>query len=140
MMAKILIADDSVLMRKTLNTILLEAGFAVVAEAGNGYEACIEFDKHMPDLVTLDINMPFINGIEALRAILSKHPHAKIIMVSSEDCSSLISHAINMGAKDYVIKPFSIQGLINTINKVLMCENSLSNNNLENIFSKISAL
>jgi two-component system, chemotaxis family, chemotaxis protein CheY len=139
-MAKILIADDSATMRKTLNTILTEYGFTVITEASNGYEACIAFDKHLPDLLTLDINMPFIDGIEALRAIMSKHPYAKIIMISSESCSSLISHALNMGAMDYVIKPFNIQSLVNTINKALQSNASISDHSLKGIYSKINAL
>ncbi|OGO77022.1 MAG: hypothetical protein A2Y23_03355 [Clostridiales bacterium GWB2_37_7] len=139
-MANILIADDSITMRKTLNTILTESGFTVVAEAGSGYEACIGFDKHLPDLVILDINMPFINGIEALRAILSKHPYAKIIMVSSEGNSSLISHALNMGAKDYIIKPFSVQALVNTISKIIQRDEFVSNDSLKGIYNKINVL
>jgi two-component system chemotaxis response regulator CheY len=118
-MPRVLIADDSAMMRKTLNTIFTELGFTVAAEACTGYEACAAFDTHLPDLVALDINMPFMNGIEALRAILSKHPNANIIMISSESCSSLILHALSLGAKDYIIKPFRIQSLINAANTVL---------------------
>jgi two-component system chemotaxis response regulator CheY len=139
-MAKILIADDSLLIRETIKSILIEAGHTIVSEAGNGYEACQEFDKHQPDLVTLDINMPFMNGIEALNTIISKHPYAKIIMISSESSSSLISHALNIGAKDYLIKPFCIQGFINTVNNVLQCCNEINSDSLQRIYSKINIL
>jgi len=139
-MAKLLIADDSTMMRETLSTILSESGHTVSAQACNGYEACLEFDKHLPDLLLLDFNMPVINGIEALQAILSKHPHAKVIMLSSETCSSLISHALKLGAKDYIIKPFSIQHLLVSIGKVLQCNEAVSNDAVQCIYSKINTL
>lgn len=139
-MAKLLIADDSAMMRSTLRIILTEAGHTVAAEASNGYEACIEFDNHQPDLVLLDINMPFSNGIEALRSILSKQPHAKLIMVSSENCSSLISHVLNIGAMDYIIKPFSIECLLSTISKVLQCNQSTNHSEIQSIYDKLDVL
>lgn len=139
-MANILIADDSKNMRNTLKIILTEVGHTITAEANNGLEACIEYEKHRPDLITLDVNMPLMNGIDALKNIISKHPYAKVILISSEDCSSLISHALNLGAKSYIIKPFSIQSFIDTINNVLHCCNDINNDSLQNIYSRISTL
>jgi len=139
-MANILIVDDSLLIRETLKAILTEAGHTVVSEAGNGYEACLEFDKCQPDLVTMDINMPFMNGLEALDTIMSKHPHARIIMVSKEISNSFINQSLHLGAKSYVIKPFDIQGLVDTINKILQCGNSISTDGLQSIYMKISVL
>ena len=139
-MAKLLIADDSTMMRNTLRTILSESGHTIAAEASNGYEACIGFDKYLPDLLLLDINMPIMNGVEALQMILSRHPGAKVIILSGETCSSLISHMLNMGAKDYIMKPFSIQRLLDSINKVLQCSQTVSSDALQCIYRKIDTL
>lgn len=139
-MANILIVDDSSLIRETLKAILMEAGHIVVSEAGNGYEACVEFDKYQPDLVTMDINMPFMSGLEALGTIISRHPHAKVIMVSNEISNSHINQSLHLGAKAYIIKPFNILGFIDTINKVLQCDNSISIDGIQSIYKKISTL
>ena len=139
-MSNILIADDSLLIRETLKSILTEAGHTIVSEAGNGYGACMEFDKYQPDLVTMDINMPVMNGLEALGTIMSKHPHARIIMLSNESSNSHINQSLHMGAKSYVIKPFSIQSFVDTINKILQCDNNISNDGLQSIYRKINSL
>jgi two-component system chemotaxis response regulator CheY len=139
-MANILIVDDSLLMRKTLKAILVEAGHTIVSEAGNGFEACMEFDKYQPDLVTMDITMPFMNGLEALNTIMSKHPHAKVIMVSNEMGNSFINQSLHMGAKGYIIKPFHIHDFVYTINKVLQCDNNISIEGLQSIYRTITAL
>lgn len=139
-MANILIVDDSLLIRETLKSILTEAGHVIVAEAVNGFDACMEFDKHQPDLVTMDINMPFMNGMEALGTIMSKHPHANIVMISKEISNSFINQSLHLGAKGYVIKPFNIQILVDTINKILQCGNSISIDALQSIYLKISSL
>ncbi|MDF2591321.1 MAG: response regulator [Clostridia bacterium] len=139
-MANILIVDDSSLIRETLKAILTEAGHAVIAEAGNGYEACMEFDKHQPDLVTMDINMPYMNGLEALDTIMCKHPHAKVIMVSNEVRNSFINQSLHLGAKSYIMKPFDIQGVVTTVNKILQCGNHISTAGLQSIYTKISSL
>lgn len=121
-MARILIADDSELMRKALRDILTKSGHTVAAEAADGYEACLQYENVQPDLVTLDIHMPGMSGIDVLKALLSKYPHARIIVVSSESCSSMICQALRTGAKNYVIKPFLLQGLIDTVNSTLQQE------------------
>jgi DNA-binding NarL/FixJ family response regulator len=139
-MANILIVDDSLLIRESLKAILAEAGHNIVSEAGNGYEACKEFDKYQPDLVTMDINMPFMNGLEALDTIMSKHPQASVIMVSKESSNSFINQSLYLGAKSYIIKPFNIPGLVDTINKTLQCGNHISTDSLQSIYQKISAL
>ena len=139
-MSKILIVDDSLLIRETLKAILVEAGHTVVSEAGNGYEACMEYDKYQPDLVTMDINMPFMNGLEALDAIMSKHAHARIIMLSSQISNGHINQSLHLGAKGYVIKPFHIQSFVDTVNKILQCDNHISTDGLQSIYNKISSL
>jgi two-component system, chemotaxis family, chemotaxis protein CheY len=139
-MANILIVDDSLLIRESMKAILTEAGHNIVSEADNGFEACKEFDKYQPDLVTMDINMPFMNGLEALDTIMSKHPQASIIMVSKESSNSFINQSLYLGAKSYIIKPFNIPGLVDTINKTLQCGNHISTDSLQSIYQKISAL
>lgn len=139
-MANILIVDDSIIMRETIKAILIEAGHTIVSEAGNGYEACLEFDKYLPDLVTMDISMPFMNGMEALNTIMSKHPYARVIMLSCESSSEFICQSLHLGAKGYIIKPFYIQGFVDTINKILQCGNSISIDGLQDIYTKINSL
>jgi two-component system chemotaxis response regulator CheY len=138
-MSRLLIADDSKLMRSTIAEILKEAGYTVVAEASNGYDACIEYDRHLPDLAIIDINMPIVNGLDAMRSILSKHPGAKVIIVSSESCSVIICHCLAMGAKDYIIKPFSIQAFLDTINRVLQSNSTICKDRLEAIYANMHA-
>lgn len=139
-MANILIADDSAMMRKTIGAILREAKHHIVAEACNGYEAYEKYEEYLPDLVILDINMPFMNGMDALQTILGKHPYAKILMVSSESCSSIISQALRLGAKDYVIKPFCIDSFWATVNHIVQCDKSLTNYSLQNVYNSIKPL
>ena len=132
-MARVLIADDSIMMRKTLREILTKSGHTVVAEAADGVEACREFDLHQPDLVTLDIYMPIMSGMDALREILSRHPHARIIIVSSEGGSSMICQALKSGAKSYVIKPFFIHSLVDTVNKILQYDSTVQRDTIYNV-------
>lgn len=139
-MADILIADDSAAMRKILSVILEEAGHTIAAEAVNGYDAYIKFNEHHPDLVLMDINMPYMNGIESLKLILSRHPYAKIILVSSENCSSIISHVIKLGALDYIMKPFAIESLIESVDKTLQSSSTLERERLTHLYSKVESL
>lgn len=118
-MARILIVDDSKMMRRNLAKILTDAGHEVVAQAENGSEACSEFAEHRPDLVTMDINMPVMDGIEAIKRILVDFPEAVIIMISAHSEVSRVYEAIKCGAKNYIVKPISSGNVISTIDKVL---------------------
>lgn len=118
-MANILVVDDSILMRRNLKVLLLEAGHTVVAEAVNGIEAYREYAKHLPDLVTMDITMPVMNGIEALKKIMAIFPSAKVIMISSLDQKSMVFEAIQNGAMHYILKPVTLEKILSTINDVL---------------------
>lgn len=138
-MSNILVVDDSSIMRKSISAILKEAGHTVVAEAVNGFQACMEFDKYNPDLVTLDIDMPYMNGIDTLKAIIKRHPNANILMVAHAD-SSLICDALNAGAKGYVMKPFCIEELVNTVNSILESKSTLTGSCMERIYSIINSL
>jgi two-component system chemotaxis response regulator CheY len=104
-MAKILIADDAAFMRMRSATLLKELGHEVV-EAGDGAEAVDLFKAQKPDAVLLDITMPVMDGLEALRTIIGIDPGAKIAMVTAMGQQSVIMEAIKAGAKDFVVKPF----------------------------------
>lgn len=119
-MARILIADDSLVMRRNLRTILTSAGHQVVAEASNGRQAVVEYEKANPDVVTMDITMPVMDGIEAVKQIIAKDLGARIIMISALDQKKMVFEALENGAKHYIIKPFASEKVLNIINEVLI--------------------
>jgi two-component system chemotaxis response regulator CheY len=108
-MFKILVVDDSVILRKSLINVLKGLGHEVVAEAGSGYEAIESYKSNQPDIVTMDITMPGVqgvhNGVEALKEIKKIDPEAKVVMVTSHGEEELVMDAISAGAKGYVLKP-----------------------------------
>ncbi|APH05134.1 response regulator [Bacillus weihaiensis] len=118
-MARILIVDDAKFMRMTLSNILIKANYEVVGEAENGVQAVELFEKEKPDLVTMDITMPELNGIEALKEIKSKFADAKIIMCSAMGQQKMVVEAIEAGAKDFIVKPFDENRVIEAITRVL---------------------
>jgi len=121
-MATVLIVDDSILMRRNLRMMLTEAGHEVVAEASNGIEAYKEYVKTMPDLVTMDITMPVMSGIDAVKKIIASYPEANIVMISALDQRSMVFDAIQNGAKHYILKPITAEKVLQTINEVLQSE------------------
>jgi two-component system chemotaxis response regulator CheY len=120
-MARVLIADDTLFMRKILGKIMADMGNMVVAEAGNGDEAIEGFVKYHPDLVLLDIVMPSgprtQNGIDALKLIRKESPEAKVIMISSMGQNTIVQETINAGAKDFIVKPFKPDDVIAVVKK-----------------------
>ncbi|MHB8126506.1 MAG: response regulator [Desulfitobacteriaceae bacterium] len=118
-MARILIVDDSTMMRRNLSQIIQNKGHIVVAEATNGLQAFTEYQIHKPDLVTMDITMPVVDGIEAVEKIITKFPDAKIIMISSINQREKIFEALKKGAKNYIVKPFNSEKVTQVINLVL---------------------
>ncbi|SCW34469.1 two-component system, chemotaxis family, response regulator CheY [Paenibacillus tianmuensis] len=106
-MKKILIVDDSLFMRMILRNVIQELGYETVAEASNGLEALTLYSELKPDLVTLDITMPEMDGITALEEIKNMDPDAKVIMVSAMGQQALLIRAVSMGASDFIVKPFS---------------------------------
>ncbi len=121
-MARVLVVDDSIVMRKNLITILEDDGHQVVGEASNGRQAVTQYEELEPDLVTMDISMPIMSGVEAVRKIINKSPEAKIIMISAVNQKKMVFNAINSGAKHYIIKPIDGKKVISVVNEVLQME------------------
>ncbi len=118
-MARILIADDSFLMRKNLKTIFSQAGHEVVSEASNGKAAVRAYREVRPDLVTMDITMPVMSGIDAVKEIIEEFPDACIVMITAIDQKHMVFQAINYGARHYIIKPFNVSKVLSVVNTVL---------------------
>ncbi|MBI2266127.1 MAG: response regulator [Armatimonadetes bacterium] len=117
MPAKVLITDDAMFMRMMLKDILTKNGFEVVAEAENGAQAVQKYKEFKPDLVTMDIVMPEMDGISAVKNILAVDPNAKVIMCTAMGQQALVIEAMGAGAKDFITKPFSPQKVIETVKK-----------------------
>jgi len=117
--ATILIADDLSFMRMIQKEILTERGYTVVGEASDGIEAVDKFQNLHPDLVLLDITMPNMNGLEAMRRIFAIDPKAKVIMCSALGQQNLIVEAIKAGVKDFIVKPFKPERILSAIDKAL---------------------
>jgi two-component system chemotaxis response regulator CheY len=116
---KILVVDDALFMRTILKDILQSNGFTNILEAGDGAAAIDAYRKNRPDLVTMDINMPGTDGIQALKSIIAIDPTAKIIMVTSVEQKQIVQEAIKVGAKDYVVKPFDRAMVAAVLSKVM---------------------
>jgi two-component system, chemotaxis family, chemotaxis protein CheY len=118
-LAKIVIVDDAKFMRITLSNILMKGEHEVVGEGENGKDAIQLYRELKPQLMTMDITMPEMNGIDALREIKKEFPDAKIIMCSAMGQQKMVVEAIEAGAKDFIVKPFDEGRVINAINRVL---------------------
>ena len=116
---RVLISDDSVFMRLVLKKLLTENGYEVVGEASDGKQAVQLFKALKPDLVTMDITMPVMDGIEAVKRIHEEDPLARIIMVTAIGQRDVIGEAINAGASGFIIKPFEGGEVLRTIVKIL---------------------
>jgi len=118
-MARILIVDDASFMRQMIREIIEPEGHEVIAEASDGVEAVDKFKSHRPDLVTLDIVMPRRSGIDAVKGILELDPTACVVMCSALGQETLVTEALEAGAKGFIAKPFLPEFVIETLNKVL---------------------
>jgi two-component system chemotaxis response regulator CheY len=105
-MNRLMIVDDALIMRLKIREIALNAGWEVVAEAQNGEDAVRLFEQHHPDLVTLDMVMPGMDGLAALKAIRAMNPEATVVMVSAVNQKQKLKECIENGAVDFVVKPF----------------------------------
>jgi two-component system chemotaxis response regulator CheY len=115
----VLVCDDAVFMRTLLSDILQQAGFSVIGEAETGALAVERYKELRPDVVTMDIVMPDMGGIDAVRAITAFDPTARIIMCSAMGQQALVVEAIQAGAKDFVVKPFQPSRVLEAIQRVL---------------------
>ena len=118
-MATVLVVDDAAFMRMMLKDILSKGGYDVVGEAADGNEAVAKYNELKPDLVTLDITMPNKDGLQALKEIRANDPNATCIMCSAMGQQAMVIDAIQAGAKDFVVKPFQPDRVLESIHKVL---------------------
>lgn len=118
-MKRVLIVDDAAFMRMMIKDILQKNGFEVVGEASNGIEAVNLYKKERPDVVTMDITMPDMDGIEAVKEIRCFDANARVIMCSAMGQQSMVMDAIKSGAKDFIVKPFQADRVLEAIRKVV---------------------
>jgi len=117
---KILIVDDASFMRTVLKDILKSNGLCNdTIEASDGVEAVRQYIQHKPDLVTMDVNMPNADGLQALKGIMKINPNARVIMVTSVEQKHIVQDAMKFGARDYIIKPFDRSNVGLILNKAL---------------------
>lgn len=117
-MRKVLIVDDAAFMRMAIKTMLVKHDFEVIAEAENGKVALDKYKEFKPDIVTMDITMPEMTGLQALKAIMDFDPKAKIVMVSAMGQDQMVLEAIMNGAKSFIVKPFKEDHVIQTLIKI----------------------
>jgi two-component system chemotaxis response regulator CheY len=116
---KVLIVDDAAFMRMMLKDILQKNDFEIIGEAENGKVGVAAYQKFKPDIVTMDITMPEMNGIDAVKAIKALDPAAKIVMVSAMGQQPMVIEAIQAGANDFIVKPFQPERVVEALTKVL---------------------
>ncbi|SEO70550.1 two-component system, chemotaxis family, response regulator CheY [Amphibacillus marinus] len=117
-MARILVTDDAAFMRMQLKNIFQSLGHEVVGEAENGQVAIDMYNEVKPDLVTMDITMPELNGVEAVKEIKKHDPNATIVMCSAMGQQQMVLEAIQAGAKDFIVKPFDQDRIKQAIEKI----------------------
>lgn len=134
LMKRVLIVDDAAFMRMALKTMLEKNGFQVVGEAENGSVAIRKYKDLQPDIVTMDITMPEMDGVQALKEIRSLDPNSKVVMISALGQESYVREAVMLGAKGFVVKPYKEDYVVQTLNKLqfFVTEDS------PNIFQKTS--
>jgi len=116
---RILVVDDAAFMRMMIKEILIKNGYEVIGEASDGLQALDRFRELKPDLITMDITMPEMDGIQALKEIRSMDSSAKIIMCSAMGQQAMVIDAIQAGARDFIVKPFQADRVVEAIRKAL---------------------
>ncbi|MFL0246801.1 response regulator [Candidatus Clostridium stratigraminis] len=119
MASRVLIVDDAAFMRMMIKDILEKNGFQIVGEANNGIKAVELYKKEKPDIVTMDITMPDMDGIEAVKEIKAFDPAAKVVMCSAMGQQTMVMDAIRAGARDFIVKPFQPDRVLEAIRKVV---------------------
>lgn len=117
-MKRVLVVDDASFMRVSIKNILTKNGYEVVGEANNGLVGFQKFMELSPDIVTMDITMPEMDGLTALKQILYTNPSAKIVMVSAMGQESMVREAIIAGAKGFIVKPFKAAAILSALNSL----------------------
>jgi len=118
-MAKILLVDDAAFMRKVIKDTLSKSGYTDLYEAVDGLDALEKYDELKPDLVIMDITMPNMDGLEALKAIRAKDPAANIVMCSAMGQETMVIDAVRSGAKDFIVKPFKAERVLKTVTSIV---------------------
>ncbi len=119
MSKRILVVDDASFMRMMVKEILSKNGYEIAGEAENGQKAIEKYNELNPDLVIMDITMPEVDGIEAVKRIKAEHPEAKIVMCSAMGQQAMVIEAIQAGAKDFIVKPFQADRVLEAVKKVI---------------------
>jgi len=118
----VLITDDTIFTRTVLRSILTANGFKHIIEAANGEEAVKQYKAQSPDIVLMDITMPVMNGIDALRLIREHDPSARVIMCTAMGQKSMVVEAIKAGARDFIVKPFQSNRVLESLHRLLESE------------------
>jgi two-component system chemotaxis response regulator CheY len=117
-MKRLLVVDDALFMRRLIGGVAAEAGWEVVGEAGDGVEGVALYDQLRPDLVTMDLVMPNMGGIEALQKIRELDPSARVVVITAVDQKQSLMDSIRHGAVDFIVKPFDRDRVIGLLNKL----------------------
>ncbi len=117
-MATVLMVDDSRTSRKILRGVLERGGFEIIGEAGNGEEGYLQYKALQPDIVTMDITMPVMDGIESLSLIKKENENAKVVMITAAGQKEKMVEALKRGAEEFIIKPFDEKEVLETLNRV----------------------
>jgi two-component system chemotaxis response regulator CheY len=117
-MKKVLIVDDAAFMRVSIKNMLSKNGYEIVGEAENGKVAIQKYQELSPDIVTMDITMPEMDGLTSIKKILEAHPSANIVMISAMGQESMVREAVLSGAKGFIVKPFKEEALISALNNL----------------------
>lgn len=119
MAKKVLIVDDSIYMRSLIKNALTEQGYEVVGEAANGETAIEMALEHDPDLITLDNILPDMMGLEILKVLKEEAVNAKVIMISAVGQQTVVNKGLQLGAMEYIVKPFTAEDLVAAVNKIM---------------------
>ena len=118
-MKRVMVCDDAAFMRMMIKDILVKNGYEIAAEAENGLKAVEQYPEAKPDLVLMDITMPEVDGIEAVRRIKALDPNANVIMCFAMGQQAMVIEAIQAGAKDFIVKPFQADRVLEAVRKVI---------------------